>query len=174
MGSVTSNPSTAGTLTNRAQGLLTIRIEPPRKWLELRLKELWTHRELLYSLVWRDVKVRYKQTAIGVCAFHQNHDYGYHPEVRKGVWEGGKRRRSMHCWIITEGFARWITPRISSNPTARAGIIAPGVFRPSGTLTPTFSRMVSLSGLDSAFASSHWLAPERQLFRMKSISSRRK
>jgi hypothetical protein len=90
MGSVTSNPSTAGTLTNRAQGLLTIRIEPPRKCFESHLKELCTHRGLLYSVVWRDVKVRYKQTAIGVCAFHQNHDYGYHPEGRKGVWESGE------------------------------------------------------------------------------------
>jgi lipopolysaccharide transport system permease protein len=34
--------------------------------LELRLKEVWDYRELLYFLVWRDVKVRYKQTAIGV------------------------------------------------------------------------------------------------------------
>jgi lipopolysaccharide transport system permease protein len=33
---------------------------------ELRLRELWAYRELFYFLVWRDVKVRYKQTAIGV------------------------------------------------------------------------------------------------------------
>jgi lipopolysaccharide transport system permease protein len=32
----------------------------------LRLHELWTHRELLYFLTWRDIKVRYKQTALGV------------------------------------------------------------------------------------------------------------
>ena len=88
MASVTSNPSTAGTLANRAQGLLTIRIEPPRKWFELRLKEIWTYREVFYFLVWRDVKVRCKQTAIGVGTFHQNHDYGYHPEGRKGECEG--------------------------------------------------------------------------------------
>ena len=31
----------------------------------LRLHELWTYRELLYFLVWRDVKVRYKQTVLG-------------------------------------------------------------------------------------------------------------
>jgi lipopolysaccharide transport system permease protein len=40
-------------------------IEPSRGWLSLNLRELWTYRELLYFLVWRDVKVRYKQTAIG-------------------------------------------------------------------------------------------------------------
>src|ERR1019366_10663166 len=44
----------------------TVRIEPPRGWLELRLHEVWQYRELLYFIVLRDVKVRYKQTAIGV------------------------------------------------------------------------------------------------------------
>jgi lipopolysaccharide transport system permease protein len=43
-----------------------VRIEPPRGWLELHLREVWDYRELLYFLVWRDVKIRYKQTAIGV------------------------------------------------------------------------------------------------------------
>jgi lipopolysaccharide transport system permease protein len=41
-------------------------IEPPRGWRSLDLRELWYYRELLYFLAWRDVKVRYKQTAIGV------------------------------------------------------------------------------------------------------------
>jgi lipopolysaccharide transport system permease protein len=40
-------------------------IEPSRGWLSLNLHELWVYRELLYFLVWRDVKIRYKQTAIG-------------------------------------------------------------------------------------------------------------
>jgi lipopolysaccharide transport system permease protein len=44
----------------------TIRIEPPRGLFELRLREVWAYRELLYFFVWRDVKIRYKQTAIGV------------------------------------------------------------------------------------------------------------
>lgn len=37
----------------------------PRKGLNLRLGELWAYRDLLYFLVWRDIKVRYKQTALG-------------------------------------------------------------------------------------------------------------
>ena len=41
-------------------------IEPSRNWFNLRLKAVWHYRELLYFLVWRDVKVRYKQTALGV------------------------------------------------------------------------------------------------------------
>ena len=36
-----------------------------RKSVGINLKELWTHRELLYFLVWRDVKIRYKQTLLG-------------------------------------------------------------------------------------------------------------
>jgi len=44
----------------------TIRIEPSRGLLELRLREVWAYRELLYFFAWRDVKIRYKQTAIGV------------------------------------------------------------------------------------------------------------
>jgi lipopolysaccharide transport system permease protein len=42
-----------------------IRIAPSRGWVSLRLRDLWEYRELLYFLVWRDVKVRYKQTVLG-------------------------------------------------------------------------------------------------------------
>lgn len=41
-------------------------IEPSRSWVALDLKGLWAYRELLYFLTWRDVKVRYKQTLLGV------------------------------------------------------------------------------------------------------------
>ena len=34
-------------------------------WRFLDLRELWAYRELVYFLTWRDIKVRYKQTAIG-------------------------------------------------------------------------------------------------------------
>jgi len=44
----------------------TLRIEPTRGWVALRLGEVVAYRELLYFLVWRDLKVRYKQTALGV------------------------------------------------------------------------------------------------------------
>ena len=42
-----------------------VHIRPSTGWVSLRLKELFEYRELLYFLVWRDVKVRYKQTALG-------------------------------------------------------------------------------------------------------------
>jgi lipopolysaccharide transport system permease protein len=45
-------------------GPLTI-IQASSGWVPLRLGELWHYREILYFLVWRDIKVRYKQTAIG-------------------------------------------------------------------------------------------------------------
>jgi len=40
-------------------------IQPSRSWVALNLAELWEYRELLFFLVWRDVKVRYKQTVLG-------------------------------------------------------------------------------------------------------------
>jgi lipopolysaccharide transport system permease protein len=51
----------------QAQGapLSFICIEPSTGWFSLKLREVWAYRELLYFLIWRDVKVRYKQTAIG-------------------------------------------------------------------------------------------------------------
>ncbi len=41
-------------------------ITPPKKLVNINLPEIWRFRDLLYIFVWRDVKVRYKQTAIGV------------------------------------------------------------------------------------------------------------
>ncbi len=41
-------------------------IVPEKGWSSLGLKDVWAYRELLYFLVWRDVKVRYKQTLLGV------------------------------------------------------------------------------------------------------------
>jgi len=42
-----------------------LHIRPSRGWVSLKLGELWAYRELLYFLIWRDIKVRYKQTALG-------------------------------------------------------------------------------------------------------------
>jgi lipopolysaccharide transport system permease protein len=42
-----------------------LRITPPSRWWVLPFGELWEYRELIYFFVWRDIKVRYKQTAIG-------------------------------------------------------------------------------------------------------------
>jgi len=42
-----------------------IRIRPSRFWENIDFAELWHHREVLYFLIWRDLKVRYKQTIIG-------------------------------------------------------------------------------------------------------------
>jgi lipopolysaccharide transport system permease protein len=42
------------------------RIEATKGWVSLGLGEVWQYRELLFFLVWRDIKVRYKQTVLGV------------------------------------------------------------------------------------------------------------
>src|SRR5437667_7060191 len=44
----------------------TVVIEPRKSLLHLDLKAIWEYRELLYFLVWRDLKVRYRQTVIGI------------------------------------------------------------------------------------------------------------
>ena len=43
-----------------------VKIKPGGIAIQLNLKDFWKYRELLYFLTWRDIKVRYKQTAIGV------------------------------------------------------------------------------------------------------------
>ncbi len=41
-------------------------IQPSRGWRHIDFREIWAYRELLYFFTWRDLKIRYKQTAIGV------------------------------------------------------------------------------------------------------------
>jgi lipopolysaccharide transport system permease protein len=48
-----------------ASEIPVIRIEPSRGWVSLKLHDVLEYRELLYFLAWRDIKVRYKQTALG-------------------------------------------------------------------------------------------------------------
>ncbi|MGH3130348.1 MAG: ABC transporter permease [Gaiellaceae bacterium] len=54
----------AGTLASRR--LEPVVIRPPSRWAGFGLRELWRYRELLLFLAWRDLKVRYKQTLLGV------------------------------------------------------------------------------------------------------------
>jgi lipopolysaccharide transport system permease protein len=51
--------------TEAHESLQTLTIRPPSGWAAIGFKELWAYRELLYFLTWRDIKVRYKQTALG-------------------------------------------------------------------------------------------------------------
>jgi lipopolysaccharide transport system permease protein len=60
MASVDWQPSAARTEVERT------RIQPSSGWVALGLKELWRYRELLLFFVWRDIKVRYKQTILGI------------------------------------------------------------------------------------------------------------
>lgn len=62
---MTTEPMTAPSPLVTAP-VLYVRIAPSRGWALGKLKELWQYRELLYFLVWRDIKVRYKQTILGL------------------------------------------------------------------------------------------------------------
>ena len=57
-------PDTHGFSNNNDKPLIVI--EPQKSWVRIGFRELWAYRELLYFMIWRDVKVRYKQTALGV------------------------------------------------------------------------------------------------------------
>ena len=63
-------PAKAPAAAGRAPHVLPdeplVTIQPGKSWAGLDLRELWEHRELLYFLIWRDVKVRYKQAALGL------------------------------------------------------------------------------------------------------------
>ena len=41
-------------------------IKPPKGLININLREIWQYRELLLTFTWRDIKVKYKQTALGV------------------------------------------------------------------------------------------------------------
>jgi lipopolysaccharide transport system permease protein len=59
---MTSNIPTRGAALDPVP---VLRIVPFQGWVSLRLRDLWEYRELLYFLIWRDIKVRYKQTVLG-------------------------------------------------------------------------------------------------------------
>jgi len=56
--------STSNALNSKSD-LPVVLIKPSKGWVSLNLRALWDYRELLYFLTWRDIKVRYKQTALG-------------------------------------------------------------------------------------------------------------
>ena len=66
MASLSAGPTNETHSPGLAASVPWIRIEPPHGLFELRVREVWAYRELLYFFVWRDLKVRYKQTVVGV------------------------------------------------------------------------------------------------------------
>ena len=52
-------------MSSNLSGACHLRIQPSHGWVSLQLRDLWLYRELLYFFIWRDIKVRYKQTALG-------------------------------------------------------------------------------------------------------------
>lgn len=66
MSSSESGMTLPGDLAQAAPKKPTVAIRPTRGIATLHLRAVWEYRELLYFLVWRDLKVRYKQTMLGV------------------------------------------------------------------------------------------------------------
>ncbi|MBN1570668.1 MAG: ABC transporter permease [Acidobacteria bacterium] len=58
--------SPADCLQELERSIPVLRIEASEGWTSFNLKELWTFRELFYFLTWRDIKLRYKQTELGI------------------------------------------------------------------------------------------------------------
>jgi lipopolysaccharide transport system permease protein len=58
-------PSTVPSPINQKKADHSIIIQPSTGWSALHLSELWEYRDLLYFMVWRDLKARYRQTALG-------------------------------------------------------------------------------------------------------------
>lgn len=59
-------PSGGGDQIDLEPAPVAVVLEPSRAWMPISIREIWAFRELLYFLMWRDLKVRYKQTVIGV------------------------------------------------------------------------------------------------------------
>src|SRR6516164_2847693 len=59
-----TTPTVSASSVERSE-LPHTRIEASKGWISLGLRDLWRYRELLFFLAWRDIKVRYKQTALG-------------------------------------------------------------------------------------------------------------
>ena len=59
-------PPMAAPLATSDEREPTIKIRPPKKWIPVDLHELWAYRELIYSFTLRDIKLRYKQTGLGI------------------------------------------------------------------------------------------------------------
>jgi lipopolysaccharide transport system permease protein len=67
---ISTTPVTRATITQPSSHRLPekplVTIQPGKAWAGLSARDLWAYRELLYFLTWRDLKVRYKQTLLGV------------------------------------------------------------------------------------------------------------
>ena len=59
-------PNPGATLVPASPREPLLKIRPGRSQLSEELREAWSHRELLYFLIWRDLKVRYRQTVLGI------------------------------------------------------------------------------------------------------------
>ncbi len=53
-------------VSSKTESSYTVKIQPKSSWFKIDFRELWNFREVFYLLIWRDLKVRYKQTILGI------------------------------------------------------------------------------------------------------------
>ena len=95
-----------------------IDITPPSGWLDLNFRELWQFRELVYFFVWRDVKIRYKQTAIGA------------------AWAVIQPLATMLVFSLFFGRLAKIRPGEFLIPSFTSALCSPGCISPALSRTP--------------------------------------
>ena len=118
----------------------TLRIEPPRTWQAIDLPELWRYRELLYFFVWRDSKVRYKQTVLGAAwAIIQPLSTTLLFTVIFGVLGGMSKQvqgpYALHGTAAANGCTandRYARSTCSTRSPCRIIALLPGRYRPAG------------------------------------------
>lgn len=91
-----------------------VTLKPRTAWTALDLHELWSYRELLYFLTWRDIKVRYKQSLLGAMwAIIQplsRNDYSHGFLRQTGRHRQPHRRNSMSSLCVFRSVAMNIFP----------------------------------------------------------------
>jgi len=143
--------------TNKTDSAIpTIVIRPPKKWVPVDFRELWEYRELLYSFVARDVKIRYKQTALGflwaiiqplfMMLIFTIFFGGFAKISSDGIPYPLFSFAALIPWILfSEGLTRSTTSMVS-NSTIMTKVYFPRLIMPiSGILSPLVDFIVSMS-----------------------------
>ena len=108
-------------------------IRPHSGWAGIDWREIWRYRELLYFLTWRDVKVRYKQTVLGILwAFIQPfvrlvvYTFVFHSLAK--INTGGTRFENLpYAMVLYAGLIPWMFFRESLSRSSQSVVASPGL-----------------------------------------------
>jgi lipopolysaccharide transport system permease protein len=108
-------------------------IKPHSGWAGIDWREIWRYRELLYFLTWRDVKVRYKQTVLGILwAFIQPfvqlvvYTFVFH-NLAKIDTEGTRFENLPYAMVLYAGLIPWMFFRESLSRSSQSVVASPGL-----------------------------------------------